>query len=182
MRDVPLAWIGQTRPGGEILVPMGGWMHASELVRLTVHGDGTASGPVLVWHVTFMPARPQSPPPFGVLPDLTGADEEPCSLGADALDDWTTRYVAQSAAPTVQRLTLPHEDGRTRHVLLDVTAQAWACLTQDDAGHWSVRQTGPERLWDTITERITAWRAAGEPGAGRLRWHAGPDGQRLAWD
>lgn len=89
VRTVPPARIEQTPPGVQILATVGGWMCASELVRLTAQDDGTAGGPVL-----------------------------PGTLGADALGDRTPRFVAQFAAPRAQCVTLPREGG-TEQIVID---------------------------------------------------------------
>lgn len=177
--NIPRAWIAQTRPGGLILATVCGWLYSSELARLTVAGDGTASGHFLGGQISFMLARPQLPPALGMLPNLDDGEERPARLGADALDDWTARFVAQLAAPRAQRITLPRGD-RTEHVLLDVDCGAWAALRQDGE-HWMVRQGGPEPLWDAVEEHVARWRTDGAPPLDRFEITVTHEGQSITW-
>ncbi|MFE9882850.1 ATP-grasp peptide maturase system methyltransferase [Streptomyces sp. NPDC005784] len=179
VRTVPTAWIEQTKPGGLILTTLGGWLGASELARLTVHDDGTASGPLLGGQVSFMLARPHTPPPLGLLPDLSRGKEREAVIGPDVLSDWATRFVVQSAAPQAQRLTMNRE-GSAEEVLIDVASGSWAAL-YDDSGRWVVRQDGPENLWDSIEEHLGRWHAAGTPALEEFTITVTPDRQSLHW-
>jgi methyltransferase of ATP-grasp peptide maturase system len=177
--DIPQPWIEQTRPGGQILATVGGWLYSSELARLTVHGDGTASGRLLGGTISFMLARPHQPPPLGLLPDLSDGDERATDVGADVLGDWTARFVAQLATPHAQRFDLRTDHG-DECVLLDVTAGAWAALRRS-RGRWLVRQGGPGALWDQVEDHITRWRRDGCPGLDRFLITAGPDRHSIVW-
>ncbi|MCI0689725.1 MAG: methyltransferase domain-containing protein, partial [Sporichthyaceae bacterium] len=70
--DVPPAWIAQTRPGGVLVVPWAADPGGGPLVRLTVAGDGSASGP-FVGQVAFMWLRQQRPTRDGPPLDLHDA-------------------------------------------------------------------------------------------------------------
>lgn len=179
VRRIPAAWVEQTRPGWLILATVGGWLGASELARLTVLEDGTASGPLLGGGVSFMLARPHLPPPLGLLPDLSEGTEREATVGADQLDDWMIRFLAQDVAPRAQRLTLDR-DGVPEDVLIDVELGAWAALYQD-AGRWVVRQGGPAVLWDAVEDQIARWRADGAPAPEKLTVQVGPQGQSIRW-
>ncbi|WP_331718732.1 ATP-grasp peptide maturase system methyltransferase [Streptomyces sp. NBC_00212] len=177
--DLPYAWVEQTRPGGLILATLCGWLHSSELARLTVAEDGTARGTFLGGQISFMLARPQLPPPLDNLPAFDNGEERTAVLAPDVLDDWSTRFVAQIAAPRAQRISLDR-DGRTEHVLLDADAGAWAVLTQD-GDTWTVRQGGPERLWDAVEDHVTRWKADGAPPLERFEVTVTPEGQVITW-
>ncbi|WP_369145742.1 ATP-grasp peptide maturase system methyltransferase [Streptomyces sp. R44] len=179
--SIPPAWLAQSRPGGQILATVCGWMYSSELARLIIDADGAAHGRLLGGRISFMPARPQVPPSLGVLPDLTSGEERATALGPDALDDWTTRFVAQLAAPRAQLIRLSSDDGEGRPVLIDVAAGAWAALHRDGDDRWIVRQGGPDRLWNRIEENVARWRQDGSPSLDRFRITLTPEAQTITW-
>ncbi|MEU7278699.1 ATP-grasp peptide maturase system methyltransferase [Streptomyces sp. NPDC045431] len=179
LRTVPAAWIEQTKPGGLILATVGGWLGSSELTRLTVHEDGTASGPLLSGDVSFMLARPHAAPPLGLLPDLNEGKEREAVIGADVLTDWSTRFVVQLAVPGAQRLTLDRE-GHTEVVLIDVESGSWAAV-YEDGGRWIVRQDGPDALWDSVEAQLGRWHAAGTPALEEFTVTVTPEGQTIQW-
>ncbi|TVZ84753.1 ATP-grasp peptide maturase system methyltransferase [Streptomyces sp. BK340] len=179
VRTVPAVWLEQIRPGGQILTTIGGWLNASELVRLTVHEDGTASGPVLSGQVSFMLARPHQAPSLGMLPDLSAGEEREAIIGADVLDDWTTRFVAQFAVPTAQRLKL--RNGQyDEDVLIDAETGSFAALHEED-GRWVVRQGGSDALWDAVEEQLGRWHAARTPTVEEATVRVTPEGQSIHW-
>ncbi|MEV6948894.1 ATP-grasp peptide maturase system methyltransferase [Streptomyces sp. NPDC051172] len=177
--DVPAAWVAQTRPGGIILATLCGWLYSSELARLIVGRDGTARGRFLGGQISFMLARPQQPPPLGVLPDLDRGEERTAALGPDVLDDWNTRFVAQLAVPRAQRVSLTRQ-GRTEHLLIDVAVGAWALL-YEDRGAWIVRQGGLDRLWDAVEAYVTRWRGDGSPPLEQFEISVTAAGQTVTW-
>ncbi|MFF4381092.1 methyltransferase domain-containing protein [Kitasatospora sp. NPDC001547] len=181
LRAVPRAWVEQTRPGGLILAPFGThYSNADALARLTVHGDGTASGPFLR-PVEFMKMRsqrlrwPRNPAAGGtvtesataaVLPSHGRFDPFPFAVGLRLRD--------------VVHAVQPHDDGARTLWLYSLTAPAWAAVTfrEGEDAH-QVRQYGARRLWEDFEQALTWWHEAGEPGVERLGltvtphgWHA----------
>jgi methyltransferase of ATP-grasp peptide maturase system len=179
VRTVPQTWLEQTRPGGLILATICGWLGSSELARLTVHEDGTASGPLLGGGVNFMLARPHMPPPLGLLPDLEDGKERETDVGTEVLENWTSRFVVQLAVPNAQRLTM-QRDGHTEDVLVDVGTGSWAAV-YSEGGQWLVRQGGPDPLWDAVEEQFGRWCAAGAPALEGFTVSVTPEGQTIRW-
>ncbi|MFF3948024.1 ATP-grasp peptide maturase system methyltransferase [Streptomyces sp. NPDC001902] len=169
---IPEQWIAQTRPGGQILATLSGWMHSAQLARLTVHDDGSATGQLMGGQVSFMLARTHQPPPLGRLPDTdTGIDRD-TTIDAGILDDWAARFVAQTAAPAAQRLHL----GDRGQLLLDADAGSWALLQPGPQG-WRVRQGGPDRIWDPIEDHLLRWRHDVSPALDQFRVTVSADGR-----
>ncbi|MGW2559120.1 hypothetical protein ACWCXB_07700 [Streptomyces sp. NPDC001514] len=112
---------------------------------------------------------------------MTDASAREAVVGADALDDWTVRFVAQLAAPRAQRFQMSLGGGDTAaDVLLDVEAGSWAALYREGS-RWLVRQGGPGRVWDEVEDYVARWRRDGAPGLDRFLITATPDHQSISW-
>jgi hypothetical protein len=126
-----------------------------------------------------MLARPHTPPPLGLLPDLNDGKERETATGADVLNNWTSRFVVQLAVPGAQRLTM-QRDGHTEDVLVDVGTGSWAAVYLE-GGRWLVRQGGPDPLWDAVEEQFGRWCAAGAPALEEFTVSVSREGQTIGW-
>ncbi|MFJ8105556.1 ATP-grasp peptide maturase system methyltransferase [Streptomyces sp. NPDC096132] len=174
VRHIPPAWLLQVRSGGTITTTISGWMLASGLIRLTVHGDGTATGRFTGDRIGYMLARPHERPPRPTYFQRQG-QTRPTRLDPGVLDDWTGQFVAQLAAPSAELMTTTEGV-----ILVDVAtgSQAW---TEPADGGWQVHQHGPLRLWNAVEEALTAWQDAGSPPQSDFGMTVGVDGTQCVW-
>ncbi|MFJ2191558.1 methyltransferase domain-containing protein [Kitasatospora sp. NPDC087861] len=181
LREIPRAWIAQTRPGGVILAPFGThYSNADALVRLTVQGDGTASGPFLK-PVEFMKMRsqrllwPENPPDGGTVAESTTTAVLPSHGKFDPFP-----LAAGLRLRDVVHAVQPHQDGARTLWLYSLTAPAWSATTfRAGEDEHLVRQYGGRRLWEEFERTLTWWHDTGEPEVERLGltvtphgWHA----------
>ncbi|MFJ5881200.1 hypothetical protein [Kitasatospora cineracea] len=182
LREVPYAWIGQTRPCGVVLAPFGThYSNADALVRLTVARDGTASGPFLR-PVEFMKSRsqrlrwPDAPATDGAVAESTTTVALPAHGRFDPFP-----FAVGLRLRDVVHAVQPHGDGGRTLWLYSLTVPAWAAATFREGGNeHRVRQYGGRRLWEEFERALAWWHDAGRPGVERLGLTVTPDGGR-AW-
>ncbi|MFD8597504.1 methyltransferase domain-containing protein [Kitasatospora sp. NPDC059646] len=181
LRQVPPAWIEQTRPGGLILAPFGThYSNADALLRLTVTDDGNASGPFLQ-PAEFMKMRsqrltwPENPPAGGTVTETTTTATMPPHGKFNPFP-----FAAGLRLRDVVHAVQPHPDGARTLWLYSLTAPAWAAATFHDGERaHPVRQYGARRLWDEFEDVLDWWHRADQPRVERLGltvtptgWHA----------
>ncbi|MFJ9590548.1 ATP-grasp peptide maturase system methyltransferase [Streptomyces acidicola] len=182
-RAVPTALLAQARPGAKILLTLSGWLYGYARVLLTVAGDGTAEGQLLPGTVSFMSARTHAAPAFGNpahwaadLPEIPrAARHSPERITTATEEAFHLRFLAQSAVPDAQMTHV----GDVLH-LVDVVTGSAATLTPDsDSDGWTVRESGPMRLWERIEEVLDTYDGAGQPGPETFTLHVYDGGQHL---
>jgi protein-L-isoaspartate O-methyltransferase len=134
VRRIPRPWLSQAAEGAVIVTAMSGWLMGSALVRLTVTSPGTATGTFLPGTVSFMAAQAHAAPAGGLRLPLR-PEAAPTEIGADVLNDWTERWIAQLAAPEAIWTRLASTAGAAdmRTVLYDPHG-SWAWLAQVSDG------------------------------------------------
>ncbi|MFJ4186788.1 methyltransferase domain-containing protein [Kitasatospora sp. NPDC089509] len=191
VRRVPSAWITQTRSGGIILTPWDNPWACGGLLRLTVDGDGSATGRYTP-DSAFMLMRTQRRD-LQLFRDVVMEDHVPTE-STTALAPWA---VADSAFET--RFALGHRLGDLWYAwdhdpgMAGVVTRLWTATT--DGGSWAavdwdgaensarftVWQHGPRRLWSEVEAAHHWWLENHQPGPGRLGLTVAPDGGHRAW-
>jgi protein-L-isoaspartate(D-aspartate) O-methyltransferase len=193
-RAVPWAWVGQTAPGGLVLVPWGTYFGYEEAVaRLTVAPDGRTASGRFTRPVAFMRARAQRAPH----PEHRAYVAD----GADAAADRTRTTLTEAdllasprhAAEFAIGLRVPgcvqlpdrrRPDGsRAVWYYARGADRSWAAAVfHPDRPEARVFQSGARRLWDEVAAAYEWWVAQGRPGHERFGLTVAPEGHRVWLD
>ncbi|MFE9396818.1 methyltransferase domain-containing protein [Streptomyces flavidovirens] len=188
LREIPGAWIEQTRSGGLIVAPWGTHYSNADAVAHLAVKDGRASGH-FIRPVEFMKLRTQR---------LSLADHGEYAP-ADAMEsaDTSTTAIAESEFVTGKYTAVPFALGlRVRDCTQAVADKregarpvwfyglrdrSWACVMfRDGQSEARVWQSGPRRLWDEVEAAYHWWVGHGEPDHTRFGLTVTREGQR-AW-
>lgn len=180
---IPSAWIGQTRPGGLVCAPLFIARGFDALVVLTVAGDGSASGPVLL-PVAFMGSRtgPDASGQPRTLADGPGRTAE-TTLDLPAIVAARELWVLQLALPGLEASGPLLEDGDDT-VWLTTPDGSWAVAYVPQGASWdhgTVEQFGPRDIWTIAEDAYAAWNAAGQPDLDRYGVTVEADGTHRIW-
>ncbi|GAA4053536.1 methyltransferase domain-containing protein [Streptomyces shaanxiensis] len=186
--SVPRRWIEQTKPGGIILAPWGPTYGGEAVVRLSVSGDGSASG----WFVgssAFMRLRAQRVQRTHVREYLGGrkwpADgtRSVTAVSPDAVGDWPIMFAIGVQVPSAFPWMESYDDGSYTLWLRDTAVTSWATADYEKGREeFEVYQSGPRRLWDEVEAAYLWWEKQGRPGFDRFGLTVDADGEHVWLD
>lgn len=179
---IPKAWIDQTRPGGLLCIPLAVSESGLDVfVRLTVHGDGSASGPVL-FPLAFMRSRTEAREPgAGWAEDDAREGTTDLNLPAILADE--RAWVLRLAVPGIT-ITGPAVEDGDDCVWLSLPDGSWAVGYVPFGKPWedvTVEQHGPQNVWTLAEAAWSAWEAAEQPGMDEYGLTVTADGEHRLW-
>jgi protein-L-isoaspartate(D-aspartate) O-methyltransferase len=177
---IPPAWIDQVRPGGIIVTNLYRQLTGQSLVRLTVNGDGTASGTLLDDAGGFMPLRAHNKPSLAaIIRAATNQEGEKRSsrLPGPVTDDspaWT--QLADLAMTGVARTDITRDTGDVQWLVHPDGSWAY-----HDTATGEIEQGGPQRLWDQLEHIHELWTNNGCPTRDRIGITVNAGGEEQLW-
>ncbi|HWR46646.1 MAG TPA: methyltransferase domain-containing protein [Pseudonocardiaceae bacterium] len=159
VRQVPYAWVAQTRPGGAILTPWATPYHNGALASFAVNGDGTAEGRI-VGDVAFMQLRDQR---FRATIDDDDCDETTARASHTTVapyqvaSDYNASLAIGMSVPNCTPIYVraEHYADYARLWFVDPVTDSWANLVhQPDTSTYPVHQSGPRNLMGRNRSRI----------------------------
>ncbi|QVJ00286.1 methyltransferase domain-containing protein [Nocardiopsis eucommiae] len=177
--QVPLWWVEQSAKYGVIVTPFEVGNTPGVLLRLRVHGDGTATGH-FIGDAPFMVMRSQRPDVRRVR-ELVDEDDQEATDGLIELNPRVVAYRNQG-----WQLALGHLVPGLRYAVYEAAEDrpewageatvyvatpdgSWAVAEYTpDGGAYQTRQAGPRALWAEITAAADEWMRFDAPGRDRL--------------
>lgn len=191
LRQIPGAWVEQVRPGGLILAPWGThYSNGDATVRLTVAEDGSSASGSFTGPVEFMKLRAQRLPFAShdeYVPDGVGSARRSTArvtedelLGEGRFDPRT--FAIGLRVRDCYHVAAEKRDG-ARPVWFYGLGEdrSWACVMFRDEGPTSVWQSGQRKLFDEVSEALSWWRDAGQPGFERFGLTVTAAGEHSVW-
>ncbi|MDA2814266.1 hypothetical protein O4J56_26695 [Nocardiopsis sp. RSe5-2] len=196
VREIPSAWIEQTRPGGRIVTPWapGPGFASSSLLRMVVGANGEAHGR-LVGDAAFMVLRDHRPAAVSAR-SLVDEDDPAARTGSTRTNP---RWVADRhpgwqvvLGHLVPGLGYASYEAAEDHASAAGEATVYV-VDRDGSGSWALgeyepgpgpyetRTRGPRDLWAEVAAARTVWERAGRPGRDRLGLTVHPDGRQEVW-
>jgi protein-L-isoaspartate O-methyltransferase len=181
VRDVPAAWIEQSRPGGVIMLPWMPGFSGGYQARLTVVGDGTAVGR-FTGNAGYMMMRSQRlPEPHDDSDDARGTTTRLDPRGV-VRDSRATAAIA-ARLPDVVAGGGETDEGAFELRLRERDGPSWATVAfVPGRTDFDVRQYGARGLWDEVVAAYEWWIRIGSPGLDRLGMTVAGDGQSIWLD
>ncbi|MFD7368877.1 methyltransferase domain-containing protein [Nocardiopsis alba] len=177
--EVPFSWVEQSAKYGIIVTPFEVGNTPGVLLKLRVHGDGTATGH-FIGDAPFMVLRYQRPDMRRVRELVDEDDPE----ATDGLIEVNPRVVAYRN--TGWQLALGHLAPDLRYAVYEASEDrpewageatvyvatpdgSWAVAEYTpEGGPYQTRQAGPRALWTEIAEAWDEWVKSGSPGRDRM--------------
>ena len=180
-REIPWAWIEQTRVGGRIVAPLnGGWFPPglAVLQRTKQGAHGKLAGPA-----DFMRMRAQAR--SRAVPRTT--DLVPAHVGTTTVHPYhltgdRAAAIAIEQRTTDIRFTWRSPDDSADGVLWLYGPESWATIDATTAPPYEVEQAGPRLLVDEVLAAYEWWCKQGEPGIDNWRVSVDWAGQRITLD
>jgi protein-L-isoaspartate O-methyltransferase len=177
VRDIPYAWIEQTRPGGTIALPYIPAMTAEQggqRLLLTVLDDGSAvgrfQGPASYMMLRAQRRRPPREPHEPGRTRYTRFDPRTL-VESSGRHDGAMLMLAALLPDVVSSIGREHVDRTWIHSVhvRDLGGDSWAtCRTRPGSAEADVVQYGARNLWDEVENAYMAWLRAGRPGRDRV--------------
>ncbi|TQN30414.1 protein-L-isoaspartate(D-aspartate) O-methyltransferase [Haloactinospora alba] len=182
VREIPYAWVEQTRPGGVIVLP---WMHGALDVGHKAKLIVTGNRAVGRFHgeCAYMMLRSQREPTQPIEGEVRESeptvDPRRIAVAGSGLSVWIA-----GAMPGVSVSDGNHRpDGAFRMVAWDRHGESHARVDYWPEEHSGrVRQRGPRDLWQELEQAYLAWIDRGGPGIERFGLTIDASGQRVWLD